>query len=67
MSSHNSSHDMQFNMQSLSCPPPPPPPVVRSGIPAQTSIPLPVYCHSAEATYGTYRYMNLIFNKDMQY
>jgi hypothetical protein len=43
-------------MQSLSCPPPPPPPVVRSGIPAQTSIPLPVYCHSAEATYGTYRY-----------
>ncbi|XP_059350825.1 solute carrier family 35 member F2-like [Daphnia carinata] len=55
MSSHNSSHDMQFNMQSLSCPPPPPPPVVRSGMPAHTSISLPVYCHSAETTYGTYR------------
>lgn len=28
---------------------------MRSTIPPQTSIPLPVYYHSAEATYGTYR------------
>ena len=55
ISSQNSSHDIQFNMQSLACPPPPPPPVIRSGMPAQTSVHLPVYCHSAEATYGTYR------------
>lgn len=38
----------------MACPPPPPPPM-RSVIPPQTSIPLPVYYHSAEATYGTYR------------
>ena len=56
VSSHNnSSHDIQFQMQNMSCPPPPPPPS-RSNIPPQTSIPLPVYYHSAEATYGTYRY-----------
>lgn len=55
----SSSQELEYQLQSLTCPPPPPPPSF-ANLPAQPPIPLPVYYHSAETTYGTYRFVDLI-------